>query len=120
LVEVSTIIKQYTKDFRDPKAFWNRTSLEFSSSCELIIPNFSAQNLINWKFESEFGKTELTEVFGRCLTFFKLKVADSREEKWNSISINPGAQMEARGTQYFLLTMTVKSFQNRSRRHQVD
>jgi fructan beta-fructosidase len=94
------------KDFRDPKAFWNpETNLW---NLVLVAGDhaqfYTSKNLINWEFESEFGKN--TGAHGgvwECPDIFKLKVADSKEEKWVLlISINPGAPNGGSGTQYFI------------------
>jgi fructan beta-fructosidase len=109
------IIKNSTqKDFRDPKAFWNpETNLW---NLVLVAGDhaqfFTSKNLINWEFESDFGKN--IGAHGgvwECPDIFKLKVADSREEKWVLlISINPGAPNGGSGTQYFIGDYDGKSF----------
>ncbi len=102
------------KDFRDPKMFWNtQTNLW---NMVLVVGDhaqfYTSKNLINWKFESEFGKN--TGAHGgvwECPDLFKLKVAGSNEEKWVLlISINPGAPLGGSGTQYFIGDFDGKSF----------
>jgi fructan beta-fructosidase len=109
------IIKNSTqKDFRDPKAFWNpQTNLW---NLVLVAGDhaqfFTSKNLINWEFQSEFGRN--IGAHGgvwECPDIFKLKVADSKEEKWVLlISINPGAPNGGSGTQYFIGDYDGKSF----------
>ncbi|MFV8368420.1 glycoside hydrolase family 32 protein [Flavobacterium sp. LB2R40] len=103
-----------TKDFRDPKVFWNpETNLW---NLVLVAGDhaqfFTSTNLINWKFESDFGKN--IGAHGgvwECPDIFKLKVTDSNEEKWVLlISINPGAPNGGSGTQYFVGDFDGKSF----------
>lgn len=109
------IIKNSTqKDFRDPKVFWNSETNLWNLA--LVAGDhaqfFTSKNLINWKFESDFGKN--TGAHGgvwECPDVFKLKVGDSQEEKWVLlISINPGAPNGGSGTQYFIGDFDGKSF----------
>ena len=109
------IIKNNTqKDFRDPKAFWNpETNLW---NLVLVAGDhaqfYTSKNLINWKLESEFGKNKGAHGgVWECPDIFKLKVANSKEEKWVLlISINPGAPNGGSGTQYFIGEFDGKSF----------
>lgn len=103
-----------TKDFRDPKVFWNtKTNLW---NLVLVAGNhaqfYTSTNLINWNFESDFGKN--TGAHGgvwECPDIFKLKVTGSNEEKWVLlISINPGAPSGGSGTQYFVGDFNGKNF----------
>ena len=102
------------KDFRDPKVFWNTKNNQWNM---VLVAGDHAQfytsdNLINWKFESEFGKN--IGAHGgvwECPDIFKLKVTGSKEEKWVLlISINPGAPKGGSGTQYFVGDFDGKSF----------
>ncbi|RTY95691.1 glycoside hydrolase family 32 protein [Flavobacterium sp. GSP27] len=102
------------KDFRDPKMFWNTETNLWNM---VLVAGDKAQfytskNLIDWKFESEFGKN--IGAHGgvwECPDLFKLKVAGSNEEKWVLlISINPGAPLGGSGTQYFIGDFDGKSF----------
>jgi fructan beta-fructosidase len=102
------------KDFRDPKVFWNTGTNLWNMV--LVAGDhaqfYTSENLINWKFESEFGKN--IGAHGgvwECPDIFKLKVAGSNEEKWVLlISINPGAPLGGSGTQYFVGDYDGKSF----------
>ncbi len=73
---------------------------------------YTSENLIKWKFESEFGKiTGAHDGVWECPDIFKWKVAGSKEEKWVLlISINPGAPHGGSGTQYFVGDFDGKSF----------
>ncbi|MFV8391669.1 glycoside hydrolase family 32 protein [Flavobacterium sp. LB2P6] len=102
------------KDFRDPKVFWNSETNLWNMV--LVAGDhaqfYTSENLINWKFESEFGK-KIGAHGGvwECPDIFKLKVAGSKEEKWVLlISINPGAPNGGSGTQYFVGDFDGKSF----------
>ncbi|MDI1304488.1 MAG: glycoside hydrolase family 32 protein [bacterium] len=102
------------KDFRDPKVFWNETTKIWNMV--LVAGDhakfYTSKNLISWNLESEFGKN--IGAHGgvwECPDIFKLKVADSNEEKWVLlISINPGAPNGGSGTQYFIGDFDGKSF----------
>ena len=102
------------KDFRDPKVFWNETTKIWNMV--LVAGDHAkfhtSKNLISWTLESEFGKN--IGAHGgvwECPDIFKLKVANSNEEKWVLlISINPGAPNEGSGTQYFIGDFDGKSF----------
>ncbi|TDE54789.1 glycoside hydrolase family 32 protein [Flavobacterium sp. GT3P67] len=102
------------KDFRDPKAFWNTETNRWN--LVLVAGDhaqfYTSQNLIDWKFESDFGQN-LGAHGGvwECPDIFKLKVAGSNEEKWVLlISINPGAPNGGSGTQYFIGDFDGKNF----------
>ncbi len=105
---------QVLKDFRDPKVFWNETTKIWNMV--LVAGDhakfYTSKNLISWTLESEFGKN--VGAHGgvwECPDIFKLKVADSNEEKWVLlISINPGAPNGGSGTQYFIGDFDGKTF----------
>ena len=102
------------KDFRDPKMFWNSETNLWN--LVLVAGDnaqfYTSENLIDWKFESEFGKNKGAHGgVWECPDIFKLKVAGSNEEKWVLlISINPGAPLGGSGTQYFIGDFDGKSF----------
>lgn len=102
------------KDFRDPKVFWNETTklwnmVLVAGDCAQF---YTSKNLINWTFESEFGKgIGAHGGVWECPDIFKLKVENSTEEKWILlISINPGAPNGGSGTQYFIGDFDGKRF----------
>lgn len=102
------------KDFRDPKVFWNTTT----NFWNLVLAAgdhaqfYTSKNLINWTFQSEFGKGMGAKGgVWECPDIFKLKVANSKEEKWVLlISVNPGAPHGGSGTQYFVGDFDGKNF----------
>ncbi|MFV8373702.1 glycoside hydrolase family 32 protein [Flavobacterium sp. LB1P71] len=102
------------KDFRDPKVFWNTETNLWN--LVLVAGDhaqfYSSKNLITWIFESEFGKNHGAHGgVWECPDIFKLKVANSNEEKWVLlISINPGAPNGGSGTQYFIGNFDGKTF----------
>ena len=102
------------KDFRDPKVFWNEdikmwNMVLVAGDCAQF---YTSKNLINWNFESSFGKN--TGAHGgvwECPDVFKLKVENANEEKWVLfISVNPGAPQGGSGTQYFIGNFDGKKF----------
>ena len=103
-----------SKDFRDPKVFWN----EETKLWNLVLVAgdhaqfYSSSNLIKWNLNGKFGK-EIGAHGGvwECPDLFKLKVGDSDDEKWVLlISINPGAPKGGSGTQYFIGNYDGKTF----------
>ncbi|HEU4788686.1 MAG TPA: glycoside hydrolase family 32 protein [Flavobacterium sp.] len=102
------------KDFRDPKVFWNSETNLWNLT--LVAGDhaqfYSSKNLIDWTYVSQFGKN--IGAHGgvwECPDLFKLKVENSKEEKWVLlISINPGAPNGGSGTQYFIGDYDGKSF----------
>lgn len=94
------------KDFRDPKVFWNsETNLwNLALVADDHAQFYTSKNLIDWAYVSQFGKN--IGAHGgvwECPDLFKLKVENSKEEKWVLlISINPGAPNGGSGTQYFI------------------
>jgi sucrose-6-phosphate hydrolase SacC (GH32 family) len=64
-------------DFRDPKIFWN----EVKSAWTMVVAGgkvrfFESKDLLQWKLVSE------NEIYTECPDFFKMKVAETGEEKW--------------------------------------
>ncbi|MFV5684185.1 glycoside hydrolase family 32 protein [Flavobacterium sp. GB2R13] len=102
------------KDFRDPKVFWNTATNLWN--LVLVAGDraqfYTSKNLINWTLQSEFGKINGDHGgVWECPDIFKLKVANSNEEKWVLlVSINPGAPNGGSGTQYFIGDFDGKTF----------
>jgi fructan beta-fructosidase len=102
------------KDFRDPKVFWNSETNLWNLA--LVAGDhaqfYTSKNLIDWAYVSQFGKN--IGAHGgvwECPDLFKLKVENSKEEKWVLlISINPGAPNGGSGTQYFVGDYDGKSY----------
>lgn len=102
------------RDFRDPKVFWNDKSNIWTM---LLVAGdhlqiWEAENLIDWKKVSEFGKNQGAHGgVWECPDLFALKLEGSEEEKWVLlISINPGAPNGGSGTQYFIGDFDGKTF----------
>ena len=100
------IITSPSRDFRDPKVFWNEEAgfwnMVLAVGQEMQI--FSSPNLKDWKYESSFG-----EGYGNhggvweCPDLMKMKVAGTDKEKWMLIcNINPGGPFGGSATQYFI------------------
>lgn len=102
------------KDFRDPKVFWNPETKLWN--LVLVAGDhaqfYNSSNLLNWKLTGEFGKNNGAHGgVWECPDLFKLKVANSTQEKWVLlISINPGAPNGGSGTQYFIGDYDGKTF----------
>ncbi|PKA98885.1 fructan beta-fructosidase [Flavobacteriaceae bacterium MAR_2009_75] len=94
------------RDFRDPKVMWHEPTQRWIMT--LVAGDhaqfYSSTNLKEWQLSGEFGKEKGAHGgVWECPDLFKLKVADSDEEKWVLlISINPGAPNGGNGTQYFI------------------
>ncbi len=93
------------KDFRDPKVIWHHATGKWIMilAVQDRVHFYSSPNLINWTFESEFGKE--TGAHGgvwECPDLFPLKV-DGNVLKWVMlVSINPGGPNSGSATQYFV------------------
>jgi fructan beta-fructosidase len=93
------------KDFRDPKVFWHNETNKWIMilAVQDRVHFYSSTNLINWTFESEFGKE--TGAHGgvwECPDLFPMKV-DGNVSKWVMlVSINPGGPSSGSATQYFV------------------
>lgn len=94
------------KDFRDPKVSWLEDGNKWIMTLAVKdrIHFYSSDNLIDWRFESEFG-VDIGAHGGvwECPDLFRLNVEGSNQEKWVLlVSINPGAPNGGSGTQYFV------------------
>ncbi len=110
-----------TKDFRDPKVFWNDRTNKWTM---LLVAGDHLQiwlsdNLIEWKKVSTFGKKQGAHGgVWECPDLFPLKVGDTEEEKWVLlISINPGAPNGGSGTQYFVGDFDGTTFTSDQKQH---
>ncbi len=94
------------KDFRDPKVFWDDASKQWVMV--LVAGDhakfYISKNLKEWKLTGTFGNEQGAHGgVWECPDLFKLKVADSDEEKWVLlISIGSGGPNGGSGTQYFV------------------
>ncbi|MCR2823038.1 glycoside hydrolase family 32 protein [Lederbergia panacisoli] len=102
-------------DFRDPKVIWHQDSEKWIMvlATGLTISFYSSPNLIDWKFESEFGDNNGShDGVWECPDLFKLKIENTNEEKWVlfvSIGDNPKLDEGSR-TQYFIGTFDGSTF----------
>jgi fructan beta-fructosidase len=95
------------RDFRDPKVIWYAPGNVWIMTLAAAdrVQFYSSPDLLNWKFESEFGQT--VGAHGgvwECPDLFDLPVTEKEgEKKWVLlVSINPGAPYGGSGTQYFI------------------
>lgn len=110
------VLTHQTKvDFRDPKVFWyeeNRKWVMVLATGQ-TISIYSSPNLIDWKFESEFGEgIGSHDGVWECPDLFKLTVENSSNKKWVlivSIGDNPQFESGSR-TQYFVGTFDGNQF----------
>lgn len=91
------------RDFRDPKVSWNEETKKWimvlaAGDCVMF---YSSPDLINWTFESEFGKESGAHGgVWECPDLFPVR--SGSETKWILIvSINPGGPNGGSATQYF-------------------
>lgn len=93
------------RDFRDPKVFWHDPTGRWIMILAVHdrVHLYSSPNLLNWTFESEFGKGMGAHGgVWECPDLFKLKVEGSDTSKWVMfVSINPGGPNGGSATQYF-------------------
>ena len=102
------------RDFRDPKVFWHDQTQKwimiFAAADKVKL--YSSPNLIDWKFESDFGANHGSHGgVWECPDLFKLKVEGSEKEKWVMIvSIGSGGPNGGSATQYFVGDFDGKEF----------
>ena len=97
-----------TSEARDPNMFWHEPTqkwiliLAHALDKEMLI--YSSPNLIDWTFESSFGKGEGAQGgVWECPDLFELKVPGTNETKWVLIcNINPGGPFGGSAAQYFI------------------
>jgi len=97
--------------FRDPKVFKykNHWIMVVVKAEERLACFYSSNDLMNWKFESEFGNVGATGGQWECPDLFPLNIDD--EEVWVLIiSLNPGGIRNTSGTQYFIGDFDGKTF----------
>jgi fructan beta-fructosidase len=102
------------RDFRDPKVIWHNKTGKWVMILAVHdrVHLYSSPNLINWTFESEFGKgTGAHGGVWECPDLFELKVEGSSISKWVMlVSINPGGPNSGSATQYFVGEFNGHSF----------
>lgn len=105
--------------FRDPKVRWfertQRWVMALTGGDHIRF--YSSTNLLNWKFESEFGKEAgFHGGTWECPDLVPIRVPTTGETKWVLIvSIYPGGINGASGTQYFTGDFDGKTFTPDSR-----
>lgn len=108
------------RDFRDPKVMWHDASGKWIMTLAVMdhIRFYSSPDLINWSFESEFGK-ELGAHGGvwECPDLIEMTVENNQDEsKWVLlVSINPGGPNGGSATQYFVGTFDGSIFTSESK-----
>ena len=108
-----------TPDFRDPKVSWNEKNKNWIMTLAVgdHISFFSSPNLIEWKFESEFGKgIGAHGGVWECPDLLQLPVnGKTDQKKWVLIvNINPGGPNGGSATQYFVGEFDGHKFTNES------
>ncbi|MER2493183.1 glycoside hydrolase family 32 protein [Catenovulum sediminis] len=93
-------------DFRDPKVAWYEPDQKWIMTLAVDdhVSFYSSPNLIDWKFESDFGIDAGTHGgVWECPDLIKMPVEGSDEEKYVLlVSINPGGPNGGSATQYFV------------------
>lgn len=93
-----------SKEFRDPKVFWDTTSNRWIMAAVVATDHkvqfYSSPNLIDWTFESEFGGAGDTTAVWECPDLFPLPVdGDPARVKW-VLSLSVAGQVGQ--TKYFV------------------
>lgn len=104
--ERNPILVANLPDFRDPNMFWNEKTKEWNLvlACDQEMRFYTSPNLIDWKYESAFGKGYGNhEGVWECPDLMELPVEGTKETKWMLIcNINPGGPFGGSATQYFV------------------
>ncbi|WP_010677740.1 glycoside hydrolase family 32 protein [Bacillus timonensis] len=95
------------KDFRDPKVFWHEETKKWVMvvSTNQSVSFFNSDNLIDWKFQSQFGENEgLHAAVWECPDLFQLPVdGDKNNKKWVlQVSIGDNDETNGSTAQYFI------------------
>ena len=103
------------KDFRDPKVVWHEQSNKWIMVLAQAdhIGFYSSKNLIDWNFESNFGKDWGSHIgVWECPDLVLLPIEGSDQYKYVLIvSVGSGGPNGGSGTQYFVGDFDGKSFQ---------
>ncbi|RFB11004.1 glycoside hydrolase family 32 protein [Bacillus sp. HNG] len=94
------------KDFRDPKVLWHEETKKWVMvvSTNQSVSFFNSDNLIDWKFQSQFGDNEGSHVaVWECPDLFQLPVdGDKNNKKWVlHVSIGDNDETNGSTAQYF-------------------
>lgn len=100
------VIPSIGRDLRDPKVFWheesNRWIMTIASPLDRLVRFYSSTNLIDWKWESDFGDTGSVEGVWECPDLFTLTLPNG-EKRWVLlVSVNPGGPGGGSAVQYFI------------------
>lgn len=98
---------------RDPNFFFNETTgkwnLVLAHALEKEVLIYSSPNLIDWTFESSFGKEGAQHGVWECPDLFPLDI--DGKTKWVLIvNLNPGGLFGGSGIQYFIGDFDGKTF----------
>jgi fructan beta-fructosidase len=103
------------KDFRDPKVVWHEQSKKWIMVLAQAdhIGFYSSKNLIDWNFESNFGKDWGSHIgVWECPDLILLPIEGSDQHKYVLIvSVGSGGPNGGSATQYFVGDFDGKSFQ---------
>lgn len=105
-----------SRDFRDPKVFWNAKTRSWTMavalSAEHKVRFYSSPDLKHWTELSEFGPAGATGGAWECPDLFPLAVdGDPSRVKWVLVvNINPGGPQGASAAQYFVGDFDGKTF----------
>jgi fructan beta-fructosidase len=95
---------QKIKDFRDPKVVWHEPSQKWILVLAAYdrVKFYSSNNLVDWKFLSEFGIKGDNRLW-ECPDLFPMKIEGTDEYKWVLIvSIQKEAPNKGTATSYFI------------------
>lgn len=102
------------RDFRDPKVRWYAPGEKWIMALAVQdhISFYSSPNLLDWTFESDFGKESGAHGgVWECPDLFPLPNPSGNEQKWVLlVSINPGGPNGGSATQYFIGDFDGKTF----------
>ena len=95
-----------SKEFRDPKVFWDevwqRWVMLVSLADQHQIAFYYSANLFDWESAGVFGPLGDTQAVWECPDLFPLRIADTSTRKWILTLSAGGAATETLGMQYFI------------------
>jgi fructan beta-fructosidase len=95
-----------TRDFRDPKVFWNQEAGFWNMILAVAdhVNIYSSPNLLEWKLESGFGLGVGSHGgVWECPDLFPIKIDGTDVPQWVMlVSVGSGAPNGGSGTQYFV------------------
>lgn len=95
-----------SKDFRDPKLFFDERTQKWNMLVSLAdkhkIAFYQSEDLLNWLEVSQFGPLGNSNAVWECPDLFELKIRGSEETKW-VLTLSAGHPQEGfLGMQYFI------------------